>query len=243
MGHLKKVKYATLLSLLFINHSFALGIFFSKDKTESLPEEENPATYGSYPNTPSPSHGQGGFNEYTTQPQESFAPPIQGGTGSPKNLNYDAALSLSRGLPSKVGNTKEMTYCARGVRWLTNTLFGRPQNADYTEQAVRACSLSETALNTGGLGSSSKKGYRYREVPAYSFKGTIPEGSILTCATVQNSLCQNKNGINNAGHAEMYLGGRFVSGANESASSACTSGNLGGQSAFTNVKIFVLEKT
>ena len=200
MGHLKKVKYTTLLSLLFINHSFALGIFFSKDQTESIPEEETPATYGSYPtNTPSPGHGQS-YNEYTTQPQESFAPPIQGELGSPKNLNYEAALSYSKGLPNKVGNTKEMTFCARGVRWLANTLFGRPKDENYTKQAALACSLSETALNTGGLGSSSKRGYRYIEVPAYSFKGTIPEGSILTCATVKNSLCQNKPGIENAGH-------------------------------------------
>jgi len=242
MGHLKKVKYATLLSLLFINHTFALGIFFSKDKTESLPEEEVPLTYRSYPNTPSPGHGQS-YNEYTTQPQESFGPAIQGGTDSPKNLNYETALSYSRGLPNKVGNTSNMTYCARGVRWLVNTLFGRPKDANYTEQAVLACSLSETALNTGGLGKSSPKGYRYREVPASTFKGTIPEGSILTCANVQNPGCQSKNGINNAGHAEMYLGGRFVSGANESASSACTSGNSSGQPAFTSVKIFVLERT
>ncbi len=257
------------MCFLSINSSFALGIFFDKKETESIPEEESPS-YLSSPYVPS---------EMRASPQQSLesTPPIQQNhethTSTPKSaetqissqspaqekmpsmvapssfdknlkkLNYKEALNYSKGLPEKVGNTSQMTFCAKGVRWLVNTLFGRPKDAQYTQSAALACELGETALNSGGLGSSSGKGYRYRAVSAQSFQGYIPEGSIITCANKQNPGCLKKGGAINAGHAEMFLGGRFVSGANDSASAACTSRNSSGQPLFTDIKIFILETT
>lgn len=269
MAHSKKVKLATFLYLLSINNSFALGIFFDKKETESIPEEE-PSSYLSTPYIPNEIHTSPQqpieIDAPTQQPRETHTTtqravetptsnqaPSQEHLSSMiapvsldknlKKLNYNGAISYSQGLSQKVGNTSQMTFCAKGVRWLVNTLFGRATDAHYTQSAALACELGETALNSGGLGSSSGKGFRYREVPANSYQGSIPEGSIITCANKQNPGCLKKGGITNAGHAEMFLGGRFVSGANDSASAACTGRNSNGQPSFTNIKIFVLEKT
>lgn len=269
MALLKKLRWVTFLCFLSINSSFALGIFFDKKETESIPEEESPS-YLSSPYVPSEMHAspqqsiesttpvQQNHETHTTTPrsaetQISSQSPAQEQMPSMvapssydknlKKLNYNEAINYSKGLTNKVGNTSHMTFCARGVRWLVNTLFGRPKDAQYTQSAALACELSETALNSGGLGSSSGKGFRYREVPANSFQGYITEGSIITCANKQNPGCTKKGGISNAGHAEMYIGGRFVSGANDSANAACTARNSNGQASFTNIKIFILEKT
>ena len=237
MAHLKN-KLAVFFCFLIIKNSFALGIPFEQQETESLPQEQSSLSNLPIPEASTENHGsiQG------TAP-ESFAPTAPFSVDKDlKKLNYTEALNYSRGLPQKVGNTSYMTFCARGVRWLVNTLFGRARDAQYTQSAALACELSETALNSGGLGMSSRKGYRYREIPATSFSGPLPEGSIITCANRQNPGCYKKGGINNAGHAEMFLGGRFVSGANDSANAACTGRNSMGQSSFTNIKIFVLER-
>ena len=238
MTHLKKSKLAIFLFLLIIKSSFALGIFFDKQETESLPEEEPSSSYLPILDSPTESHGS-----HQGTALESFAPasPLSPDKDL-KKLNYSEALNYSRGLPQKVGNTSHMTFCAKGVRWLVNTLFGRPRDAQYTQSATLACEISETALNSGGLGMSSGKGFRYREIPANSFQGTLPEGSIITCSNRQNPGCLKRGGINNAGHAEMYLGGRFVSGANDSANAACAARNSSGQASFTNIKIFALER-
>jgi hypothetical protein len=238
MAHLKKSKLAIFLFLLIIKNSFALGIFFDKEETESLPQEESTFSYLPIPTTPTENH-----SPTLGSAPESFAPAAPLSVDQDlKKLRYIEALNYSRGLPQKVGNTSHMTFCAKGVRFLVNTLFGRARDAQYTEPAALACELSETALNSGGLGSSSGKGFRYREIPADSFQGTLPEGSIITCSNRQNPGCLKRGGIHNAGHAEMFLGGRFVSGANDSANAACTARNSRGQPSFTNIKIFALER-
>jgi hypothetical protein len=240
MTHFKKSKLAFFLFLLIIKSSFALGIFFDKQETESLPQEESSSSYLS---TLPPSTQNHGLNLETTP--EVLALSTSNTNNDIKKLNYSEALKQSVNLEDKVGSTKEKKLCAKGVRWLVNSLFGRQTDAPYTQEAAFACELSATALNSGGLGMSSGKGFRYKEIPANSFHGFLPEGSIITCASVKNPFCSkgSSGGSNSvAGHAEMFLGGRFVSGANDSANAACTGRNSSGQPSFTNIKIFALER-
>jgi hypothetical protein len=173
-------------------------------------------------------------------PNERYSKFKSTGAENIKGLDYEGALQLSHGLAHhpdmkpQVKNGHVVTYCAKGVRYLVNKLFGRPEDAKYYREYSSACSLDEDALNKNGLGASSKKGFRYKSVPLASLHGKLPEASILTCTGSTNPSCSDGG---DAGHAEMFIGGRYVSGASELSYPLCLRG--GG---YTNPKVFILER-
>ena len=144
--------------------------------------------------------------------------------GEVPGLNYPAAKQYADRLPQKPEFAEAIRngnpLCLRGVRKTLNVLFGRPLDAPLGATGTTfACATNERTLNTGGLGASSGKGVRYERRTVDLERGQLPEGSVIICQRL-NGAC----GEGAAGHAEMYLGGRFVSGANDSPYSLCSRG-------------------